>query len=100
MNLLLRLLGYIVIAIGLVLGLLAAFGGFASKQQTDRYIAIGLGVFALILLAIGAKWARPKRKTSWRSDPATNKQREFAKDLGIRFPKNITKGELSELIDE
>ncbi len=35
---------------------------------------------------------------SWRSEPATEAQKEFADDLGIKYGKNITKGELSDLI--
>jgi hypothetical protein len=55
---------------------------------------------ALALLIIGYRWTRPRQqRVSWRNDPATEKQREFALDLGIKFPKNITQGELSDLID-
>jgi hypothetical protein len=36
----------------------------------------------------------------WRDDPATGKQKKFARDLHIKFPANITKGELSDLIDQ
>jgi hypothetical protein len=36
----------------------------------------------------------------WRDDPASEKQKSFARDLGIRFPAGITKGELSDLISE
>jgi hypothetical protein len=35
----------------------------------------------------------------WRNDPATDRQRDYAKVLGGRLPKNATKGEASVLID-
>lgn len=35
----------------------------------------------------------------WRSDPATDKQRTFASELGLRIPAYATKGTASDLID-
>jgi len=37
---------------------------------------------------------------SWRDDPPTSKQVDFALDLGIDIPPDCTKGELSDLISE
>jgi len=37
---------------------------------------------------------------AWRTDPATERQKSFANKLDIKFPKNITKGELSDLISK
>jgi high-affinity Fe2+/Pb2+ permease len=94
----LKLIGSIVFVLGLLLALFAAVGWFAGKEQGERYVAIFLGALALGLLIVGYRWTRSKHSTSWRSDTATDRQREFAKELGIKFPKNITKGELSDLI--
>lgn len=38
--------------------------------------------------------------SDWRDDPATDRQREFAQDLGISIPPDSTKGEASDLITE
>lgn len=40
---------------------------------------------------------RPKNK-NWRDDPCTEKQMNFADDLGIQYSITMTKGELSDLI--
>jgi hypothetical protein len=37
---------------------------------------------------------------NWRDDPATERQKSFARELEIKFPKNIKKGALSDLISE
>jgi len=34
------------------------------------------------------------------NEPATPKQRKFMDDLGIKYPKNVTKKEASALIDD
>ena len=60
---------------------------------------LGLGVGSLCCL-IGYKVWPPSSRETWRNDPATAKQRSFADDLGIRYPKNISKGDLSDLVTE
>ncbi len=35
---------------------------------------------------------------AWRGDPATAKQMRYANSLGIKYPANISKGDLSSLI--
>lgn len=92
--------GYVLTLIGLFVGFLAAVGWLISAEEIDRYLACFLGALAFILLVIGYRWTRRKRLSSWRDDPATDRQREFARDLGIEFPKTISKGELSNLISE
>jgi hypothetical protein len=37
---------------------------------------------------------------SWRNDPATERQKTFARELGIKFPAHISKGALSDLITQ
>lgn len=39
-------------------------------------------------------------KDAWRNDPATERQKSFANDLGIQYPENVTKGELSDMISK
>jgi len=41
-----------------------------------------------------------KKPQSWRDGPASPSQKSWAIELGIPFPPNITKGELSDLIDK
>ena len=41
-----------------------------------------------------------KTNKSWRDGPATASQKSWASELGISFSPDITKGELSDLIDK
>lgn len=41
-----------------------------------------------------------KKPESWRDGPATPSQKSWAIELGISFPPDITKGQLSDLIDK
>jgi hypothetical protein len=41
-----------------------------------------------------------KKPASWRDGPATLVQKSWAIELGIPFPPDITKGDLSDLIDK
>lgn len=41
-----------------------------------------------------------KKPASWRDGPSTPVQKSWAIELGIPFPPDITKGELSDLIDK
>jgi hypothetical protein len=95
-----KLFGRLVTAVGLFLAAVAVIAWFASTDQTGHYVAIFFGSMALILLLIGHRWSQTNRSTSWRNDPATDRQKDFAKELGIRFPKRITKGQLSDLISK
>jgi hypothetical protein len=48
-----------------------------------------------------AKYFSGKRPTeAWRDDPATVQQKDFANDLGIKYPRNVAKGELSDMISK
>jgi len=49
-----------------------------DRQQTERYA----------------------KKQAQQDEPATDKQKAYAEDLHIEFPENITKKELSKLINE
>jgi hypothetical protein len=41
-----------------------------------------------------------KKPESWRDGPATASQKSWAIELGIPYPPDITKGDLSDLIDK
>jgi hypothetical protein len=41
-----------------------------------------------------------KKPASWRDGPATPSQKSRAIELGIPFPSDITKGDLSDLIEK
>ena len=97
---LLRLLiGIPLIALGLIL----LFGGLLmlAVGPETRAGGIIMALIGLTLTWVGRKFTRTKQDDDdWRSGPATNKQKTFARDLGIQFPANITKGDLSDRISE
>lgn len=80
---------------------IAAAAVFSMESQAG---ARGAGWFmagvAALLLLIGVRWLRYRSAGSWRNDPASAKQKEFADQLGIHYAMRITKGELSDLISE
>ncbi|MCC7083434.1 MAG: hypothetical protein IT427_00325 [Pirellulales bacterium] len=96
------LLGTILIVAGLLLALIGVAGLFSDKENKNlAYGLIAVGsLIALYGYSRGYKARAQRRSTSWRLDPASEKQKEFARDLGIKFPKGITKGELSDKISE
>ena len=94
-----RLLGII---LGLTAILIAVLFGAASvalfaEDKGSAFLTAGVAVFFGLL---GRRWISRQKSDSWRSGPATQKQKTFADDLGIKYPKNISKGDLSDLIDE
>ena len=85
--------------VALAAGMLCALFAVIWWQQGQTGLCITFGLFALPLMVIGNRSLRGRRRRrSWRSEPATEKQKEFADELGIRYPRGITKGELSDLI--
>lgn len=99
MRILRLLIGVPLVVLGLLL-LLASLGVFVAGKDAIPG-ALGMGVIGLALLVVGWRFASgPKQAADWRSDPATDKQKSYARDLGIRIPRGITKGELSDLISE
>jgi hypothetical protein len=58
--------------------------------------AVGYGVAAVS--AIGAFLTWPRMPNAWRRDPPTQRQLEYASDLGISVPRGATKGQVSDLI--
>lgn len=96
MRLLRVLFGLIAMVTGVVLGI-AAVAMFVDDQHG---VAVFQSILAVVFFIVGKGWLRSKNDLSWRNDPATEKQKSFADDLGIKYRKNITKGELSDLISE
>ena len=91
----------------MALGLILLFGGLlmALVGPDTRAGGIIMGLIGLTLVWVGRKFTGTTPRTNpddehWRSGPATNKQKTFARELGIEFPANISKGDLSDLISE
>jgi hypothetical protein len=97
MRLLKALLGIVFMGLGSVLAigsLMSLFGGSVAPAMIS-------GAIATLLIFFGARWFTGKRPDgAWRSDPATERQKSFANDLGIQYPENVTKGELSDMISK
>jgi hypothetical protein len=112
-----RLLAYLfrlvvglpLIAVGIVL-IVGAVCLIASGGISSPIFAVG-GI-GLLFLILGVKFLPKRKKGSpfagehrrndghWRNDPATERQKSFARELGIKFPANISKGALSDLITQ
>lgn len=97
MGFLRRLLGLIFILIGLLFAAVAVALYFQEEASGSAWAA---GSLALLFLVVGKLFRAGGGTSSWKDDPATDRQKEFANDLGIKYPKNISKGELSALISE
>ena len=101
-------------AVGFVLTLVAVcLIANTGGKSPFLYIVWGLGLLTIML---GVK-SLPKKKKQRRESPfagrspgrpddnrrdfpATEKQKSFARELGIKFPPSISKGDLSDLIAE
>ena len=105
------MIGRSLVAVGFVLTLvafvlIAKTGGGASYM----YVVWGLGLLAMSLgfNSLPKKKQRREspivRRSPGRPDdnsrdfPATEKQKSSARELGIKFPPSISKGDLSDLI--
>ena len=114
-RLVMRLLAYLfrlviglpLLAAGVVLIVGAVCLGIVEGGKSPPVYAIG-GVAVLILI-LGIKFLPKRRRASpfadetdgnWRDDPATGRQKSFARELGIKFSARIKKGALSDLISE
>lgn len=73
---------------------MAAAGAYLNGQKSA---AVGMGAVSLLLLLMRG---RKKSPIHWRNDPATDRQRTFASELGIKHRSGMTKGQLSDLIDQ
>lgn len=81
--------GFILI-IGLSLLVVAAF----SKDRSTPAVAV------CVVMVVGGFLSWPRRPNAWRRDPPTDRQLEYATDLGIAIPRGATRGELSDLISQ
>jgi amino acid permease len=80
-----------------VLLLLCALAMFAAgRSPTDEPAGMWAGI--VIAIVFFTLYQRTYKTEKWRNDPATDAQRRFADDLGIRYSSAITKGELSDMI--
>lgn len=87
--------------LAVMLSAIASCIAYVTYSDTDKRVAIVSGIVAAVSAVVALTLIQgSKKSTSWRVDPATEKQKSFADDLGIRYPRNITKGKLSALIDE
>jgi hypothetical protein len=57
---------------------------------------VGYGGAAITGLGGWLTW--PRIPNAWRRDPPTQRQLEYAADLGIQIPRRATKGQVSDLI--
>jgi len=58
--------------------------------------AFGFGAAAVA--GVGAFLTWPRMPNAWRRDPPTQRQLEYASNLGIHIPRGATKGQVSDLI--
>jgi hypothetical protein len=91
--------GYCLVAVGFVLifvavWLIANIGGKVS------YVVWGLGLLTMMLGLKFLPKKKQRRDDNRRDSPATEKQKSLARELGIKFPPSISKGDLSDLITE
>lgn len=87
---------FLVRVLVILFALVLVCSGISLLASGERVMAYGNFAIAAAILIYRHRHMRK----NWRDDPATDHQKSFAKDLGIRHPKRITKGELSDLIDQ
>lgn len=66
---------------------------FFSKDGTILFSAASAWV------AVAACMSFPRLPNSWRGDPPTERQIQYAESLGIRVPDGATKGRVSDMIE-
>ncbi len=80
----------------ILLGVAAVFAIVATTDPKTRALLLLLaGVFSL-----AGVFTWPRRPNAWRNDRPTERQIAFARDLGIQIPRRVTKGALSDMIDQ
>jgi hypothetical protein len=91
-------IGLLLFLPGLLLAALSYFAWIDPDPKT-RPSAIILTGLAAICILIGGKLMRRKPVYTYRQHwPATEKQKAFARQLGIRFDQDISKANISALI--
>jgi hypothetical protein len=107
-----HVVGFLLVAVGLGAALAAVYLIANTADKSPYMVVWGLGLLTMML---GLKFL-PKKKQRRESTlagrspgrpddnrrdlPATENQRRLARELGIDFPPDISKGDLSELIAE
>jgi len=80
-----------------------------TKKSIDQYVELydaiqektGNDIIAAaILQEIGKDKRSSKIAETSSNDPATEKQKDYLKDLGVEFADSITKKEASEMIEQ
>lgn len=79
-----------------LLGAAAALAVTAMSDKKSTSFLIGTAAF----FAVAGAFTWPRRPNAWRHDRPTERQLAFARDLGIRVPRGISKGDLSDLISD
>ena len=107
-------IGKSLVAVGFVLTLVAfVLIAKTGDKSPYMYVVWGLG---LLTMALGFNSLPKKKKQrrespfagrspgrpddNRRDSPATEKQKSLARELGIKFPPSISRGDLSDLIAE
>ena len=100
MTLLRLVIGVPLTVIGLFL-LLGSVGMWMTTAMEARAGAVVMDVIGLVLVWAGRRLTQSrKRDDHCRTDPASEKQKSFARELGIRFDPGISKRELSDKISK
>lgn len=92
-------IGFLLIFVGL--GILLSSVGMVLAKKDAIAGPVVIGVIGLALIWSGRRigWGF-NRDGHWRADPASNRQKSFARELGIKFHPGISKGELSDRISQ
>ena len=83
------------LAAALILGMAAISIAIAAATVEDSRLML---IVISAVLALGGFFAWPRRPNAWRTDKPTQRQLEYAADLGIKIPKRATKGTVSDMI--
>lgn len=86
--------------VGLLLLFFSISMAIASLALFSESVILGI-VFSILTISVFmGSLSLIGRGKNWRKLPATEKQKDYATDLGIRHHENITRGELSDLITD
>ncbi len=80
----------------MMLGVAAVLALLAVAVDHGRATVFGIAG----VLAVAGWFSWPRHPDAWRNDPPTQRQLEYAADLGIKIPKRATKGQVSDLISQ
>lgn len=107
------LFGYFLMGLGLVLlgfclvaVLAVAFSFKEFEAKPDFVLSLMTGMFVVLpMVFIGGLTGvylgiRMVLQRGWAEEPASEQQKQLADSLGIQYPKDVTKGQLSQLFDK